>query len=288
MSGITLAHTFVSAKGNGTDLTLIQPSNWNDQHVIKLDANNLLGKLTAGNGPVEQVPLTAFMATLLAAPDAATLAGLLGLFTTGDVKPTLKTVADTGWVMGGSSSTIGNVGSGATYANVNALALYTLIWTNISQPTANTYSPVTGGLGASAAADWAGLKPLNTGWWAGHALGVAGAGGSLTTRALGAEVGEETHLLSTGEMPSHYHAASIYDPSHTHSGNFAGGGGLGNNNGGGGGSYGAFSTYLSVGGATTGVRINSSNGLDTTYSAGGGGYHNNMQPTKFVNVMIKL
>lgn len=122
-------------------------------------------------------------------------------FSTGDLKPTLKTVADTGWILGGANATIGNAGSGATYANANALALYTLIWNNVSSPTANAFCPVTGGLGASAAADWAGLKPLATGWYAGHALGMAGGGGSLTTRALGSDTRNETVTLAATNIP---------------------------------------------------------------------------------------
>ena len=122
-------------------------------------------------------------------------------FSTGDIKPTLKTAADAGWVMGGANSTIGNVGSGAVLASTTALALYTLIWNNISSPTANAFCAVTGGLGASAAADWAGLKSLQTGWYASHALGIAGSGGSLTTRVLGSDTRNETSTLVAANLP---------------------------------------------------------------------------------------
>ncbi|WP_342714453.1 hypothetical protein AAFG22_14855 [Bradyrhizobium sp. B024] len=130
-------------------------------------------------------------------------------FSTGDIKPTFKTVADSGWVMAGNSVTIGNVGSGASYANANALALYTLIWNNISSPTANAYCPVIGGIGASAAADWAGLKPLSTGFFVGHALGVAGSGGSMTTRTLGSDLRNETVTLGTTNLPAYTPAGSV-------------------------------------------------------------------------------
>lgn len=123
-------------------------------------------------------------------------------FSTGDLKTTYKTVADSGWVMGGGNSTIGNAGSGAVYANVNALALYTLIWNNISSPTANAFCAVVGGIGASAAADWAGLKPLSTGFFNAHALGIAGGGGTLTTRVLGANNGAETSTIAQVNLPN--------------------------------------------------------------------------------------
>ena len=54
-----------------------------------------------------------------------------GGFTTGDGKITLKNVADPGWVMMDDNA-IGNVGSGAAYANANAQALFTLLFNNIS------------------------------------------------------------------------------------------------------------------------------------------------------------
>ena len=77
-------------------------------------------------------------------------------FTTGDVKTTLKTAADAGWVMM-NDGTIGDASSGATTrANADTQALFTLLWTNVS----NTNCPVSGGRGASAAADFAAHKTI--------------------------------------------------------------------------------------------------------------------------------
>jgi hypothetical protein len=170
-------------------------------------------------------------------------------WSTGDVKPTIKTVADTGWVMM-ADGTIGDASSGASeLADPSAQALFTLLWNNI----ADTYAPVTGGRDGSAAADWANHKKIQVGTILGRALGSAGAGSGLTVRALGATVGEETHLLTTAEMPAHTHSA-------TFDSGVAGATGS--------------SSHLATGGQTG--------------STGGGTAHNNMQPTTFINFMIKL
>lgn len=125
-----------------------------------------------------------------------------GSFTTGDVKATLKSSADPGWVLL-NDGTIGNAGSGATTrANADCFALFSLLWNNVS----NTYAPVSGGRGASALADWNALKTIQLLSVAGRALAGAGTGSGLTARALGQNLGEETHTLAAGELPHHTHA----------------------------------------------------------------------------------
>ena len=52
---ISVKHTFQSAKPDGSDATLIQPSNWNDEHTLTLATNKLLGRATAGTGAVEEI-----------------------------------------------------------------------------------------------------------------------------------------------------------------------------------------------------------------------------------------
>lgn len=172
-----------------------------------------------------------------------------GGFTTGDVKLTLKATADAGWIMC-NDGTIGSASSGATTrANADTEALYTLLWNNVS----NTYAAVTGGRGASAAADFAANKPLALTKMLGRALALSGTGATLTARSLGQTVGAETHTLSVGEMPSHTHGVAAN--------------GTGS------------SAFIASGGG---------GGEILTTSTGGGGAHNNMQPTAFLNAMIKL
>lgn len=191
-------------------------------------------------------------------------------FTTGDYKLTIKTVADPGWIMC-NDQTIGNTSSGATFADASAQELFILIWNNIS----NTNAPVTGGRGASGLADWTAQKPMAITKMLGRALAIAGTGSGLSTRALGDVTGEETHLLTTGEMPAHNHG--ITDPGHAHS-------------------WGYGQTAVGSTGALQADRANQDNHNSTTTNttgitinnAGGGGAHNNMQPSHFGNVMLKL
>lgn len=84
-----------------------------------------------------------------------------GLFTTGDFKQTARPTAPTGWVAG-DGGTIGNVGSGATRANVDTLDLFTLWWQSYTdaQLPILTSTGSASTRGPSAAADWAAGKRL--------------------------------------------------------------------------------------------------------------------------------
>ncbi|WP_316214126.1 phage tail protein [Bradyrhizobium sp. SZCCHNR2032] len=105
---------------------------------------------------------------------------------------------------------------------------------------------------------------------------------------LGGAGGEDAHPLTVNEMPSHYHGAGIYDPGHSHSTDafkFANSAATVSQQ--------TFNVWYNPATATispntTGVRVNSSNGLDTTYSAGGGAAHNVVQPTILCNYIMRV
>jgi hypothetical protein len=178
----------------------------------------------------------------------------LAMFSTGDAKLTFKTAADPGWIMA-NDGTIGNAASGGTTrANADTVALYTLLWTNIS----NTWCAVSTGRGASAAADYAANKTLAIPKMLGRALAEAGAGSGLTSRALGEYLGEENHVLTTAELAAHSHQEVLATS------------GSGN------------------GPASSAQGVGTVSATLSTQPAGGGSAHNTMQPTAFLNTMIKL
>lgn len=197
---ISLKHAFQSEKGDPPDSTLVRPSNWNAEHTLTLGANKIIGRQSSGAGAAEEISCTATGRSILAAEDVAAVLTLLGVSvpTTGDLKLTLKTSADSGWVMA-NDSTIGDASSSAGLASASAEALFLLLWTNFS----NTLCPVTpGGRGADAAADWAAHKAIGLTKMLGRALAVAGSGSGLTARTLGDKTGAETVTIAQANLPN--------------------------------------------------------------------------------------
>lgn len=204
-----------------------------------------------------------------------------GIAQTGMVMMTVATSAPTGWLMF-DDGTFGSASSGSSNSN-SALnqALFTLMFNNVSDSNAplftSTGSGTTRAGQGTAAAAWAANCRMSLPKTLGRALGVAGAGSGLTSRALASTVGEETHLLVTGEIPSHTHSNTLSDPGHTHT--------SGSNSSANSGSP-AFAgnassaASITTGSATTGITINNA-------AQGGGGVHNNMQPSAFFNALIK-
>lgn len=115
--------------------------------------------------------------------------------------------------------TIGNAASGATErANADTVDLFTFKYNNMS----NTQAPVSGGRGASAAADYAANKTITLLDLRGGSLfGLDDMGGSAASRftlatftngnatTAGSIVGSNSHVLVTAELPAHLHSVSI-------------------------------------------------------------------------------
>jgi hypothetical protein len=197
------------------------------------------------------IATTAFVQNAL-----GTIPAQVVVFSTGDVKLTFKTVADTGWVLF-NDGTMGDATSGGTArANADTVDLFTLLWTVIP----NIYCPVLpGGRGADAATDFAAHKTIKLPAALGRALAIAGNGAGLTARALGQFLGEEAHPLTVPELAPHTHP-------YVDSGNT--------------------SPFSGGPSSTDGLRVEDAN--KTTGSTGSGTPHNTMQPTLFLNAMVKL
>jgi hypothetical protein len=54
---VSLKHTFQSAKADSADATIVQPSNWNQEHQLTLATNKILGRATAGTGAAEELSI---------------------------------------------------------------------------------------------------------------------------------------------------------------------------------------------------------------------------------------
>jgi hypothetical protein len=52
---VSLKHTFTSPKDDSADPTVVQPSNWNEEHELTLATDKLLGRATAGTGAAEEI-----------------------------------------------------------------------------------------------------------------------------------------------------------------------------------------------------------------------------------------
>lgn len=226
-------------------------------------------------------------------PESLQLAGSsVGTFSTGDVKLTFKTAADPGWVLM-NDSTLGDAASNATYANANASALFQLLYNNIADADAPVLTSggaaTTRGAQGAAASAFANHCRLTLPLVLGRALAAAGSGSGLTPRALGHALGEELHLLTTGEIPAHNHGAAFAGTQQTiglnqtdiwrggtSSGQLgAGTGGTGNNQ------------PLNAVAQNPNFTYTPAGTVSTT-NTGGGAAHNVMQPSVFLNVMIKL
>lgn len=211
---IQIKHAFVSLKGDGTDATQVQPSNWNALHSTSIATGNIVGRLTAGTGAFEEIPISSYMAGLLATADAAALAAALGLSETGDVKYTFRDTPSAGWYLmvggtGAAPNKIGNASSGANgRANADTQNLFVLLYNNCTDAVA----PVSGGRSGNALNDFNAGKTLTIPQLVGRSpLGAGAATNNSLARVLGGIYGSETVTIGTSNLPP-------YTPSGTVSG----------------------------------------------------------------------
>ena len=214
------------------------------------------------------------------------------VLSTGDIKARYDTSILTGWVRCNGNS-IGSVTSGATeLADISAQALFQYLWT------ADATLTVSGGRGASSIADWTankrlslpdmrsrllcgidGMGAVNNNLLAGSAFGK----GNATT--MGSFGGAYSRAIPSASLPSHFHAVALADPGHFHSYTMpttpttAQGGGA---------ALSAGTTTGNTSSAPTGAYISSPNGINTSYSAGGGSAMDMTPAFMLITVYMKL
>ena len=281
----TLSLTAVATLGNGWSVMIYAGGG-----DVTVDPNGAEEVNGAATKVVKQGQMAILMSTgiagdefvMLYVPSTAEMTA--AAWTTGDVKATYKVAADSGWIMANDGS-IGSAGSGATNrANADTEPLYTLFWNNI----ADADAPVSGGRGASAAADFGANKPMTIPKALGRSLASAGAGSGLTSRALGSALGTETKTIVEGNLPSHAHSVpslsvsgsitSFSQDQITDSGTLRAI---------------TFATNVALGGgaaAISGVAgtVSGSTGTGTTGSVGSSSALDVMNPRFHTNFMIKL
>ena len=93
--------------------------------------------------------------------------------TTGDVKWTIKSAADTGWILLDDGTISNAAGGGTTRANADTVDLFTLLWTNFTDAQCPLSSGTRAG-DATAAVSYAANKTLRLPLMVGRAPGIAG------------------------------------------------------------------------------------------------------------------
>lgn len=214
-----IKHGFTSGKADGPDSTVVKPSDWNADHTMVSDnASVYLGRSATGPGAIEELPLVSqpgedFTLYTKASVDAAIAEAIaeamvgVEVGTTGDIKASLAATKANHLLLNG--QTIGNVGSGATYANALALNLFTLFW-NINSKT----WAVSPSRGASASADWAALKRIALPDARGCNVTMVDLSSGINPliAKLGTRYGKDEIVLTTPNMPAHTHTYKSAGP----------------------------------------------------------------------------
>lgn len=182
---VSLKHAFQSAKSDGSDPSVVQPSNWNAEHQLTCASNKVLGRASAGNGAVEEITCTSIGRSLLAASSYADIVSQLDLtsqITTalpaGMIMPFAAATAPTDWL----------ICNGAAVSRTTYARLFAVIGTTWGTGDGST---------TFAVPDLRGV----------FLRGLDGGKGYDASRVFGS--------YQADDYPSHTH--TVTDPGHTHS-----------------------------------------------------------------------
>jgi hypothetical protein len=90
---ISLKHLFVSTKADGTDSTLVQPSNWNAEHQIQMATARIIGRTTAGTGAAEEISIGANLSLAAGVINLASSVSITALAATGALSGASLTIS---------------------------------------------------------------------------------------------------------------------------------------------------------------------------------------------------
>lgn len=90
---ISLKHSFVSPKSDGTDSTLVQPSSWNAEHQLTMATARLVGRTTAGTGAAEEISVGAGLTFAAGSLSLASSVSITALTASGAVSAGSLTVS---------------------------------------------------------------------------------------------------------------------------------------------------------------------------------------------------
>ena len=206
------------------------------EHPVEADGNGRWPAIFIPYGTYKEITTTAGGTTLFSVDDVPNPAPFTDDFevdetaqlNTGDIWFSLKNSTRTGAVRL-NGRTIGNAASGATErANADTEALFTYIYDNL----ANGQAAVSGGRGASAAADYAanktitlpsarGAGPIGFDDMGNSAASLLGSAPVVSGSTIlpGSILGANTHTITEAHLPNHTHsfsATSGAGGSHTH------------------------------------------------------------------------
>lgn len=232
ISALTAGQRFtfkVSNTNSGT--AVLSVSGLSSTAIFKSDGATGLAPSDLVAGQIVEVEYSGTNGFMLMTPTANTIP-------TGSIQMFAGTSAPLGWLLC----------DGTSYTRTTYLGLFNVISTTFGSADSTHFN----------VPDMRGRAPIGVGTGTGGGTagtGVITGGSALTARALSAWTGEETHTLTTPEIPAHTHT-------------------IGHNTG-----------FGQSGGGST---VDQSSQDLSSGSTGGGGSHNTMQPVLSVNFIIKV